>query len=124
MVFITSGMNVRIPAGGLTLSMTGDKLESSLRLEVALDTWYHWLEIGLKEAIEAKRYHNELLREIQGEDRGDKKGELLEAEFRASLISISSQVFALDSLYGSIKERVPAGTLKGVIGKSTARHQA
>ncbi len=52
MVFIMEGMSLRIPAGGLSISVdeAGNPTASLSAMHVAYEIWPHWLEIALDHA--------------------------------------------------------------------------
>lgn len=108
-VLIARYTSLRIPAGGLTISVNdqGQIEMSPLVLEVTLDTWPHWLSVGLDHLRNADTAHQDLL---AAHAAGDEvaKHDALEREFRSSMQAITSAAFAVDALYGSITVVSPA----------------
>ena len=60
MVFITEGMSLRIPAGGLRLPLDGSEL-LPVTVEVRLETLQHWLRVALEHVDLAGQAHAHLL---------------------------------------------------------------
>ncbi|MFI0374211.1 hypothetical protein ACH35V_40680 [Actinomadura sp. 1N219] len=120
-IFITSGMTLRIPAGGIRISLNEEKV-SPIVAEVSLDTWDHWLDIANESLQQSKSAHTLLIQAIDNNS-DNKKSSALEAEFKASLTSMSATAFAMDALYASIKERIPASNHPPTSqGKKTPRY--
>ena len=78
MVFITEGMSLRIPAGGLVIPVDGSSAPS-VKFEVVLDTWRYWLKIATGHVDNAVKAHEELLA-AHAESDDPAKGRALEAE--------------------------------------------
>lgn len=99
---------LRIPAGGLRIRVTQEgKFEAdSVTPEVTLETWPHWLSIGLGHLKDARQAHTDLLA-AHGAGDEDAKHDALEREFLSSMQAITSAAFAVDALYGSINDVVP-----------------
>jgi hypothetical protein len=101
-VFITRGMKVQIPAGGLVISSDG---QSTLTLHVHFDVCPTWLEIAdrhLKEANERK-----LARTAAWNSTDENaKAAALEREFEASMQAIMAAAIAIDSLYANLRDAV------------------
>lgn len=110
---MSSGGSLRIPAGGLRIPLDGSPIPA-VTVELSLDTWDHWLSIS-KEMIErAEEAHDRMIVAHKGADE-TARNSALEEEFRAAMMSISAQAFAVDALYASVKERIPvhSGTQQG-----------
>ena len=105
MVFITEGMSLRVPAGGLVISLDGSETPP-VKFEVALDTWRYWLNIATGHVDNAVRAHAELLAAHAAND-DPAKGHALEAEFTSSMQGISTSAFSLEAFYASVVERIP-----------------
>jgi hypothetical protein len=103
-VFITRGSSLRIPAGGLVLTLGGEA-PPPVRIELLLDMWDRWLEISAKQTSKAEAAHSQLLSSLSSPDNG--RGAALEDEFSAALLAIASSAFAIDAFYSAVKERIP-----------------
>ncbi len=123
-VFITRGMGVRIPAGGLVIGTGPDgKNSASIRLQVALDMCPYWLEIAVEHLRVASSARAEVLAaQAIGEEAA--MGSALEQEFSAGMQALTSAAIAVDALYASVKDRVsvPDALTKAWRAKRTARH--
>lgn len=106
MVFITEGMQLRIPEGGLQISLDGGE-PPPLRVHVRLDTWQHWIRIAVANVDNANREHAELLA-AHAAGNEVAKASALQGEFQASMVAMSSGAFAIDAFYGAVKDRIPA----------------
>lgn len=105
MVFITGGMSLRIPAGGLRIPLDGSE-PPPLLVEVRLDTWHHWLRIALDHIAQAEQAHIHLLQpDVLADDSA--KARALENEFKAAMPGICAAAFSLDAFYGSVKQLAP-----------------
>jgi hypothetical protein len=105
MVFLTRGMNLRIPAGGLEISLV-DGTMSVKTVELAADLWYDWIDIAIRELRQAQDAHADLL---AGADDAD-RGEAIEAEFRHSMVAIAAAAIGLDAFSSSVLVRLPRPT--------------
>lgn len=114
-VFISEGMQLRIPAGSLTLRIRPDGgLDiPPVRFEVALDVWPFWLDVAIDHASSALQVRKELTEAINvaGEENvdGTVKGDLLAGECKAGMVAIAASAFALDNFYAVIQRFTPAG---------------
>jgi len=98
-------MSLRIPAGGLVISLDGSEVPP-VKFEVVLDTWRYWLNIALAHVDNAVRAHAELLAaHAAGDDPA--KGSALEEEFTSSMQGISASAFSLEAFYASVNEHIP-----------------
>lgn len=104
MVYISEGMQLQIPAGGLVLSLDGTT--PPVQVVVRLDTWQHWLRIAGANTFESHEAHKLLLDAVATGDEA-KKGTALQAEFQAAMVAISSAAFALDAFSATVKKRLP-----------------
>jgi hypothetical protein len=124
-VFITRGMRIQIPPGGLTVSLSSDgSPDVSLHFLVSLDMCPYWLEIAVGHLRNAAVARGEL----QGAKRSSVNqdaGSALEHEFSAGMQAITSSAIALDALYASVRDRitVPASVITTWQTKRTARHR-
>lgn len=104
MVFITEGMSLRIPAGGLVIPVDGSAVPP-VKFEVALDTWRYWLKIATGHVDNAVTAHEELLA-AHAESDDSAKGSALESEFIYSMQGLSASAFSLEAFYASVDERI------------------
>jgi hypothetical protein len=111
-VFISEGMTLRIPAGGLVLPLDGSP-PPPVQVEVSLDMTPMWVDVALDQALVARRHHEQLL-EVVGADQ-EAVGNALIGECKAAMISLTGSAFALDALYESLLERavLPAAIQEG-----------
>src|SRR2546426_8136310 len=104
-VFISRGMTVAIPPGGLVISLdeAGNPV-GNLNLHVHFDVCPTWLEIALRHLEEAKA--NRLLRieAWKGTDE-DAKAAALEREFEASMQAIMAAAIAIDAFYAVMQTK-------------------
>jgi hypothetical protein len=104
-VFITEGMSVRIPQGGLQVSFDDDgNLNVSAALHVVYEVWPLWLEIALDNAELACRIRERLTRVANEEQ----KGKLLVKECKLAMVGVTASVTALDAFFACVCERLPA----------------
>jgi hypothetical protein len=130
-VFITQGMQLRIPSGGLTLRINdeGNPEMSPLRVEVALEIWPFWLDIAVEQAERAISIRDELkaAADSAGEAgiEGEVQADLLVREFKAGVIAIAAVAFALDNLQAVIHPHSPGNSELAAewAAKGTPRHQ-
>lgn len=120
-VFISKGMRVGIPPGGLTIK---DGQLSPVVLHAALDVVPHWLAIALKHLQVAGAEHVRLSPAWQ-EQANDKIARVLEAEFMASMQAVMAAAISMDAFYAGLKEHViiPSATLDAWRQKGTARYK-
>ena len=106
-VFITKGMQVTIPAGGLTLSIGPDgRMEADpVVLHVGLDMCPYWIEIALQHLRETEVASEEAHAANEKVD-NERKGNALRAEFMAGMQTIVASGVAMDSFYASVKDFV------------------
>lgn len=124
-VFISKGMRVGIPEGGLTISI-GESGEpnAQLVLHAALDVTPHWLGIALGHLQVAEQEHPKLV-PAWHEQANEEIARVLEAEFIASMQAMMAAAIGIDAFYASVKEHVtiPAATLQAWRDKGTARYK-
>jgi len=105
-VFISRGMTVAIPAGGLVLSLDeGGKSKASLTLHVHFDVCPSWLELALRHLDDAKNRQSARIAAWNGANE-ESKGSTLEREFEASMQSIMAAAIAVDAFYAVIQTKV------------------
>lgn len=124
-IFISKGMRVGVPVGGLTIS-TGGSGESNaqLVLHVVLDVTPHWLGIALSHLQVAEQEHPKLAPAWQ-QQANEEIARVLEAEFIASMQAMMAAAIAIDAFYAAVKERVPIPetTLQAWRNKGATRHK-
>lgn len=111
-IFISDGTSVRIPEGGLRLTLPrGDDLPGgppSLTLELALDMWPHWLDVAIDSADAARSARSDLMSAAAAEALdGQAKGRFLERECKAAMVAMAAAGIALDNFYAVIQAYVP-----------------
>lgn len=125
-VFITKGMQVTIPAGGLTIRLGADgKLEADpVILHVGLDMCPYWIEIALKHLAETESASRRA-RAAHEQDDTESKADALRVEFMAGMQTIVASGVAMDSFYASVKEYVdiPENVQRAWREKKTARYK-
>jgi hypothetical protein len=121
-VFLTKGMGVRIPTGGLTFSLNPD-VESRIELHVFFDVCPTWLDIALRRAIEAEEGRAELLAAWATPD-NERVRLALEREFEVSMQAMAAAAIAVDAFYASVKGRIeiPQDAKDAWRKNRTARH--
>ena len=129
-VFISEGMGLRIPAGGLTIGVGEDgQLTSSITFEVALDVWPMWLDVALDHAVQAAKVRLELEDAVRsaGESglEGKDQAALMTGECQAGMVSIAAAAFALDNFHSTVRRFVPgSAALEAQWAQAnTARHR-
>lgn len=120
-VFISKGMRVGIPPGGLTIK---DGHLRPVVLHAALDVIPHWLAIALKHLHIAGAEHACLSLAWQ-EQANDEIARILEAEFMASMQAIMAAAISMDAFYARVKEHVviPSPMRDAWRQKGTARYK-
>ena len=122
-VFVTRGMRIQIPPGGLTVSLSADGTpDLTLRFLVSLDMCPYWLEIALEHLRRAALARSELRDSKQSSPETDTRS-ALEREFSAGMQAITSSAIAIDALYASIRDRIviPPSLVATWRAKKTAR---
>jgi hypothetical protein len=106
-IFISRGMTVAVPSGGLTLGIgeDGNVTTSSLTLHVRFDVCPTWTELSLQHLAEAKVNRAARQAAWTGKDE-TQKAATLEREFEASMQSIMAAAIALDAFYAVIQSHV------------------
>jgi hypothetical protein len=107
-VFITEGMSLRIPKGGVSISVddSGQPEVSLTALHVVYEIWPNWLEIAFDNA-ERSQGLRQRLRGVETDNESE-KGRLLVEECKAAMVGITSSVIGLDAFYAGVCERLPA----------------
>lgn len=108
-VRVTRGVQLRIPPGGLVLPLDGSP-PPPLRYELRLDVWIHWMALAVRAEKEAFTARIALRRALSQENDGA-VAQAMERELQAGMQLAGATAFALDAVYDSTKQRLPAGLL-------------
>jgi hypothetical protein len=99
-IFILAGMSMKIPAGGLRISLSEDGTpQASAEMHVRLDLWPTWLEVGCRSAEDARSGNAGLSPDADSET----KAVAVTKELHAGLVALTSFAFALDGFYDTIR---------------------
>lgn len=123
-VFISRGMTVGIPAGGLTISLGPDgQPASSVTLHVHFDVCPTWCELAMSHSAAAAERRTARIEAWAGTDE-DEKAKSLEREFESSMQAAMAAAIALDAFYSVIQSHVqlPPSTIETWRTKRTARY--
>lgn len=124
-VFISRGMTVAIPAGGLKLNIgpDGKPSASPLTLHVHFDVCPTWCQLALQHLAEARSRRDARITAWNGTN-DNKKAESLEREFEASMQATMAAAIALDSFYAVVQThvQVPPSLVKQWRTRRTARY--
>ncbi len=101
-IYVTKGMTLTIPRGGLRLSLTGGSLDNSVEWYVLLDVCPVWLEIAYQHVLVAERSNHEALNAQRKAD-NEELANALEVEFAAGMQAIMAGAIAVDAFYANIK---------------------
>jgi hypothetical protein len=107
-VLVAAGTHLRLADLRFTIDDAGE-LQSSLRLELALDVFPHWMAIALGHAEALESAHTQLLAAWPTPDEGAVHA-ALEAEFLASMQAITATAIAWDALYDTVQRVSPIST--------------
>ena len=123
-IFISRGMTVAVPPGGLTIGIgTNGSSTSNVILHVRFDVCPTWTELALRHLADAKARRT--AREIAwaGTNEEDKAASL-EREFEASMQAIMAAAIALDAFYSLMQTHVqlPPSLVTRWRTKRTARY--
>jgi hypothetical protein len=124
-VFISRGMAVAVPAGGLTISIGDDgNFTSSLILHVGFDVCPTWTELALRHLEDAKTKRAAREAAWAGTIE-EQKAASLEGEFEASMQAIMAAAIAIDAFYSRIQTHVqlPPSLVKQWHTKRTSRYR-
>jgi hypothetical protein len=123
-IFISRGMTVAVPVGGLTISVDDNgEIATNLTIHVRFDICPTWIQISIKHLEEAQR--GRLSREVAWKGiNEEEKAIALEREFEASMQAIMSVAIAIDSFYSVIQTQVdlPSSLIEKWREKRTARY--
>jgi hypothetical protein len=111
-VFLSEGMNIQIPVGGLTLSVDErGKPDLAVRFEVALDVWPFWLDVAIDHAFLAMKARSSLKEAIEqacgGQIDATVQADLMASECKAGMVAIAAAAFALDNFYAVASRYTP-----------------
>ncbi|MEO3474333.1 hypothetical protein AAFN86_20870 [Roseomonas sp. CAU 1739] len=106
-IFITKGMTIAIPPGGLKIVEGADgTVSTTLTLHLAMDMSLHWLRIALDHARACEIASDEL-RAIWKDGTSAVEIAALEAGFRAGMQACSAAAFTIDAFYATTKHYAP-----------------
>jgi hypothetical protein len=123
-VFISRGMTVAIPPGGLTLGVGSEgQVEGNLIIHVRFDVCPTWVELALRHLEDAKSKQEQRIVVWTGEDE-DQKAAMLEREFEASMQAIMAAAIAVDAFFAMIQPHVnlPPSVVNRWRERRTARY--
>ena len=123
-IFMSRGMTVGIPEGGLTISIDDEgKPQMDCRLHVHFDVSPTWLEIGLAQ-LQAARDRAAARNSAWQSTDEDSKARALEKEFESSMQVCMASAIAVDAFYATIKEcvSIPEATVQTWREKRTPRY--
>lgn len=104
-IHVSRGVTLRIPVGGLVVSMTGELPNMEVkRVELQLDTCVHWLEIALDHLSSAKTAHTALM---DAKANGSDFAALLDREFKTSMQASVAAATFFEALYAATRDRFP-----------------
>lgn len=127
-IFVTKGMRVTIPKGGLTLQIDPDgKPQAELKaLHLELDLCLYWLEIAVEHLATAEQA-NKAVQSAHKSGDSEQKAEALEAEFASGMQAITASAIAIDAFYAAVKERAAIANIDELSRtwrkKGTARYK-
>lgn len=105
-VFISRGMTLTIPDGGLILSIDPEgKTDSSLTLHVHFDVCPTWCQLALQHLEKARQAREERVAAWSANNE-ELKGKTLEREFEASMQAIMAAAVALEAFYAVVQQSV------------------
>ncbi|WP_353117465.1 hypothetical protein [Nitratidesulfovibrio sp.] len=123
-IFITRGMTVAVPSGGLTIGIGDDgNFTSKVTLHVRFDVCPTWTEISLRHLQEAKAKRVDRDIAWSGTDE-EQKAATLEREFEASMQAIMAAAIAIDAFYSLVQTNValPSSLVERWRTKRTPRY--
>lgn len=127
-VFITRGMTVAIPAGGLRISLGAEASEPTVTLHVHFDVCPTWCELAMrhleaaKAAAEARKIAWQTAEDTPAANSA--KAITLEKEFETSMQAVMAAAIAVDALYAVLRGHieVPEELLNKWRNRRTARY--
>jgi hypothetical protein len=123
-VFITKGMTLTIPEGGLTLSVgdDGELKGTSLTLHVHYDVCPTWLHLASRHLADADQCRLARIAAWQSDD-ADARAATLEREFESSMQAMMAAAVALDSFYLALRDKTTIPKDQTWREKRTARYK-
>ena len=120
-IFISRGVRLVIPPGGLVLSLT--RPTPLVTVHVHFDVCPSWCQIALQHLKDAQRRAAERI-EAWAHDDQQARGATLEREFEAAMQAIVAAGIAIDAFYAAVQPHVaiPPAMLKSWREGRTARH--
>ena len=123
-IFISRGMTVAVPPGGLTIGIGADGSPTgNLTLHVRFDVCPTWTELALRHLNDAKAKRT--AREVAWAGTNEQeKAATLEREFEASMQAVMAAAIAIDAFYSLLQNHVelPASLVERWRTKRTARY--
>ena len=105
-IFISRGMAITVPVGGLTISIGADgKSAANMTLHVRFDVCPTWTEIALRHLDDAREKRGSRQTAWAGTNE-EQKAASLEREFEASMQAIMAAAIAVDAFYSLIQTHV------------------
>jgi hypothetical protein len=123
-VFISKGMTISIPAGGLKIALDNDgKITGQLTPHVRFDVGPTWVQLARRHLDDAKANKDLRIAAWAGADE-NLKSESLEREFETSMQAIMAAAIAVDAFYALIRPHVdlPPGVADKWRAGRTARY--
>ena len=123
-IFISRGMTVAIPAGGLIIGIGDDgKATTSFTLHVRFDVCPTWIELALRHLADANEKRIARAEAWTGTNE-ELKAATLEREFEPSMQAIMAAAISIDAFYSLIQPQVqlPPRLVEGWRTKRTARY--
>lgn len=123
-IFISRGMTVAVPAGGLTIGIGADgNVTGKLTLHVRFDVCPTWTELALRHLNDAKVRMGARQIAWVGTNESEKAA-TLEREFEASMQAIMAAAIAIDAFYALMQTHVhlPPSLVMQWRTKRTARY--
>src|SRR5688572_29989813 len=108
-VFITRGMTLTIPAGGLRISFGAEAAEPTVTLHVHFDVCPTWCELAMRHLEAAKAAAEARKIAWQTADTpaaNDARAITLEKEFEASMQAVMAAAIAVDALYAVLQGHI------------------
>jgi hypothetical protein len=123
-IFISRGMTIAVPPGGLTIGFGEDgNPTGNLTLHVRFDVCPTWIELALRHLEDAKARRT--TREIAWAGTNeDEKASTLEREFESSMQAVMAAAIAIDAFYSLMQTHVqlPPSLVTQWRTKRTARY--
>ena len=107
-LFVQRGMGLRIPVGGLVISVdpSGAPKAELTKIEFSLDMCTAWLRVALGQLDLAEQSSRAAIAAAASGDDAN-LGQSMEAECAAGMIAMAAAAFAIDAFYAALKDRSP-----------------